>query len=279
MTSATRRFLKDFYDDYPRVEQAFQLALDKSLDPRGPQLLFDIVARLGLAPGATAVDVGCGEGRYSIELARRFELRVHGIDPVPRHIEISNQALAVATQHDARMADRVRFDLGTAESLPEADGSINLVWCRDVLVHVTAIDEAVAEYHRVLRKDGHVLLYQQFGTDRLESREAAWLFRTMGVVPANADPERMEAAFSAAGFDLVERIELHSEWGERSEEERGVGTRQLLHAARLLRAPEPFVAEFGQATYDIMLGDCLWHIYQMIGKLSPRVYLVRRLDG
>ncbi len=26
--------------------------------------------------------------------------------------------------------------------------------------------------------------------------------------------------------------------------------------------------------FDIKLGDCLWHIYRMIGKLSSRVYLL-----
>ena len=26
--------------------------------------------------------------------------------------------------------------------------------------------------------------------------------------------------------------------------------------------------------YDIALGDCLWHIYRMIGKLSGRIYLL-----
>jgi hypothetical protein len=25
-----------------------------------------------------------------------------------------------------------------------------------------------------------------------------------------------------------------------------------------------------------MLGNCLWGVYQMIGKLNPRVYLLRR---
>jgi hypothetical protein len=48
----------------------------------------------------------------------------------------------------------------------------------------------------------------------------------------------------------------------------------LLHAARLLRAPERYIAQFGQVAYDIKLGDCLWHIYRMIGKLSPRIYLL-----
>ena len=44
----------------------------------------------------------------------------------------------------------------------------------------------------------------------------------------------------------------------------------------LLRSPERYLAQFGQRAYDIMLGDCLWHIYQMIGKLSPRIHLLRK---
>ena len=54
------------------------------------------------------------------------------------------------------------------------------------------------------------------------------------------------------------------------------GGRRLLHAARLLRAPGGYVSRFGQAAYDIMPSDCLWHIYRMIGKLSPRVYVLAR---
>ena len=39
-------------------------------------------------------------------------------------------------------------------------------------------------------------------------------------------------------------------------------------AARLLRDPDRYVAEFGEANYQVMLGDCLWHVYRMIGKLT-----------
>jgi len=47
----------------------------------------------------------------------------------------------------------------------------------------------------------------------------------------------------------------------------------------LLRNPERYIAQFGQTAYDIMLGDCLWHVHRMIGKLSGRVYLLRVSDG
>ena len=50
----------------------------------------------------------------------------------------------------------------------------------------------------------------------------------------------------------------------------------LLHAAGLLRAPDRYIEKFGKAAYEIMLGDCLWHVYGMIGKLSRRVYILSR---
>ena len=53
-----------------------------------------------------------------------------------------------------------------------------------------------------------------------------------------------------------------------------VAGRKLLHAARLLRDPQRYASRYGRGAYDIMLGECLWHIYRMIGKLRPRVYLL-----
>ena len=35
-----------------------------------------------------------------------------------------------------------------------------------------------------------------------------------------------------------------------------------------------YVERFGRATYDIALGDCLWHVYRMLGKLTPRIYVL-----
>jgi hypothetical protein len=51
-------------------------------------------------------------------------------------------------------------------------------------------------------------------------------------------------------------------------------SRHLLHAARLLSDPGRYIARFSRENYDIKLGDCLWHVYRMIGKLSSRVYLL-----
>jgi SAM-dependent methyltransferase len=259
------------YDAYPRIEEAFQHALDESLQPRGPEMLYDLVAGLDLPPRASVLDVGCGEGRQSLELARRFGVEVVGVDPVVRHIELSNEALAAAAGNDPSLTARVRFAIGAAESLPVGDATTDLVWCREVLVHVADLAGAFAEFRRVLRPGARVLVYQVFEAERLEPRESAQSGWTEG-----GKPERVEAAIAAAGLRIDECIVIGSEWGERAEEQSGQGTRRLLHAARLLRAPDRYIAQFGEMAYEIMLGDCLWHIYRMIGKLSGRVYLLSK---
>jgi len=258
--------LLEGYDKYPRIEEAFQAALDESLNPRGPELLYEMVGKLGLPPGAHVVDLGCGEGKHSIALAERFGFVVRGIDPVPRHIELSNQRLDEAAKQNPELRGLVSFEPGTAEALPIGDASVDLIWCREVLVHVEALDKAFMECHRVFRGGGRMLIHDAFRTG-LVPRDAEPI--------GGADPQPIEAAFPAAGFQVEKRIELGSEWGERAQEETGAGGRRLLHAARLLRDPERYIAKFGQAAYDIMLGDCLWHVYRMIGKLSGRVYLLK----
>lgn len=187
--------LEESYDAYPRIEEAFEQALDEGLAPRGPSLLFDLVAGLGFPSGAVAVDIGCGEGGHALRLAERFAFDVTGVDPVERHVASSNAALADRPD----LAHRVRFRSGTAEAIPVPDDCVDLVWCVDVLSHVEDVDVAAAEVRRVLRPDGRALVFASMGTDRLEPVEGAWLWRVMGVVPTSADPALVEAGFAAGG--------------------------------------------------------------------------------
>ncbi|MBA4179251.1 MAG: hypothetical protein C0506_01545 [Anaerolinea sp.] len=267
-------FLSQSYDSYARIEEQFNDALDRSLDPRGPDMLFDLVAELALQPGAVALDVGCGEGRHAIELAKRFELSVLGIDPVPRHIGIATQDLERESAASPGLGSAIGFELGSAEKLPVKEASVDLVWCRDVLVHIEDLDTAYAEFRRVLKPGGRALVYQMFATDRLEPREASWLLPTMGCVPANMQPDYTEAAIQAAGLQIDRCIVLGTEWGEHGQESTGKGGRKLLHSARLLRDPNRYIQQYGRENYDIALGDCLWHIYRLIGKLSDHVYVL-----
>jgi SAM-dependent methyltransferase len=262
-----------FYDTYPRIEGAFAQRLDESLSPRDPSVLLQVVRELDLRPDSRVVDVGCGEGAHAFRLATHFGLRVLGIDPVQRHLD-----LARAARRDLvpDIASRVSFERGTAEHVPVPDSSLDLVWCRDVMVHVWHPEDAYAEFARVLRPGGHVVAHQAVATDLLADEEADRLFDVRGVVPSSADPRVLDDAIARSGLEVVDTIDLSTEWGEWSQEQEGAGGRALLHLARLLREPDRYRDEFGGAAYDVMLADCRWHVHRMTGGLAGRLDVLRK---
>lgn len=254
--------LIESYDDFPRIEEEFQAFLDVSLNPLSSDELYDVVAGLDLPAGASVLDLGCGEGKQSLELATRFGFSMLGVDPVPRNLEVAKEALAAAPQ----LGERLRFEIGSTDGIPAADSSVDLVWCREVLVLVEDLDTAFAECRRVLREGGRMFIHDTFRTERMLPGEAP---------EQGAHADRIEAAFTRAGFTVAERIEFTSEWGEANQERTGAAGRRLVHLARLQRDPDRYIARFGQANYDIMLQDCYWHVYRMMGKLAGRVYVLR----
>lgn len=262
-----------FYDTCPRVEEAFAARLDTSLAPRAPSVLLQVVRELDLRPDSRVLDVGCGEGGHAFRLATHFGFQVLGLDPVQRHLDLAREARR--DQHH-EVASRVSFERGSAAAIPVPDGSVELVWCRDVLVHAPDPVAAYAEFARVLRPGGFVAACQMVATPLLAPDEAAWLFDVMGVVPSSADPAVLDDAIARSGLHVVDTIDLSSEWGEWSEEDSGRAGRALLHLARLRRDPERYRAEFGDAAYDVMLGDCRWHVYRMMGKLAGRIDVLQR---
>lgn len=209
--------------------------------------------------------------------SRSVGFDVLGIDPVQRHVDLGTIGLELAAERDPTLRGRVRFTLGSVEGLPVGDSAVDLVWCRDALVHFERLDRAFAEIRRVLRVGGRAVIYSMYRTDRPQPPETEWLWDSFGNAPASADRVAVEAAIADAGLRIDERDDLGGEWGEWAEEHGAHGTRRLLHAARLLRAPDRYVEKFGRAACDIMLADCYWHVYRLLGKLSGHVHVLSNL--
>ena len=243
---------------FDAVEEAFHAALDVSLDPRGPDSLFDLVSAMGLAAGSRVVDVGCGRGRQAVELARRFGFDVLGIDPLYRAADAATEAETVA-RGAVRFADR------TAESIPVDDAGVDLIFCRESLMYVD-LPTTMSEFVRILRPGGRGLVYLVLNGQCTTDAEVRELWAPLA--PSPLHPADVDHALRSAGLIVDEQVDYGSEWGERSQEHDGIAGRRLLYASRLLRQPDRYIEQFGQSNYDIMLGDCLWHVYRMLGKLT-----------
>jgi SAM-dependent methyltransferase len=269
------RSIDDVYGD-AFDDQEVEAALEESLSPRSQnELLFDLVAETGLPPGSTVLDVGAREGRYCFELSRRFGFTVRGVEPVRRHLDNAARDLAALAVEEPDVAARVRIDEGIAEKLTDPSGSVDLIWCRDVLVHVEDLETVFGEFRRVLKPGGHAVIFQMTATDWLSPAEAAFMWPPAGIHATSLDPQRIEAAITGAGLTIERCVELHGESRERAEED-GVASssKQLLWVSRMLRNRAAYEERFGTIAYEYVLTDCLWGVYQMIGKLNPRIYVL-----
>jgi 2-polyprenyl-6-hydroxyphenyl methylase/3-demethylubiquinone-9 3-methyltransferase len=106
-----------------------------------------LTERLKLDPQTLrALDVGCGGGLLAEEFAR-LGCQVAGIDP-------SAPSIATARAHASRSGLAIAYQVGVGERLPFADASFDLVYCCDVLEHVSDVEQVIAETARVLKPGG-----------------------------------------------------------------------------------------------------------------------------
>jgi SAM-dependent methyltransferase len=105
--------------------------------------------------GKKLLEVGCGIGVDSIQLAKRG-YQVTAVD-------LTENALTVARQFAERRGVSIDFQLGNAEGLDFPDASFDAVYSFGVLHHTPDIGRSVAEVHRVLRPGGtaYVMLYHR----------------------------------------------------------------------------------------------------------------------
>jgi SAM-dependent methyltransferase len=107
---------------------------------------------LALGPGSRVLDLGCGHGRHSLELARRGH-RPFGVDLVPGFIERARAAAA----EDGLPAEFMLGDLRTVQSATPFDAAICLFDAfgfHDDADHGRILDNALAS----LRPGGRLLL-------------------------------------------------------------------------------------------------------------------------
>ncbi len=104
--------------------------------------------RQGVRAGDRALDLGCGEGTFTSELARAGADSVTGAD-------VAEAALVRARRsHPDAEFIRVPFDA----ALPFTDGAFTLVWASEVLEHVADTARFLSEIRRVLAPGGRLLL-------------------------------------------------------------------------------------------------------------------------
>ncbi|MBD0691898.1 class I SAM-dependent methyltransferase [Streptomyces sp. CBMA123] len=131
---------------------------------RAQRQLEDVLGRkLALPAGARVLDAGCGAGVVARAMAARFGLLVTGVDVLDFHVAEARRLSA-----DAALADRTAFSCGDFHELPFPEGTFDGAYSMETLVHSYRPARALAEFHRVLRPGGRLVLLGPMSTGPLE---------------------------------------------------------------------------------------------------------------
>jgi ubiquinone/menaquinone biosynthesis C-methylase UbiE len=122
----------------------FLARLHQTADRHNKDRILELVRPLA---DAKLVDLGCGRGDFTLELAQRVRAsEVAGVDFVA----------TLVGEAQARGVDALQHDLNTP--LPFEDGTFDVVHSNQVIEHVTQTDLFLKEVRRILKPGGYAIV-------------------------------------------------------------------------------------------------------------------------
>lgn len=118
--------------------------LGKQFDAESKRAVLSLVER---NPNARFLDCGCGNGEFTLEMAKRIGTKkIYGIDVVAEKLK----------EAEPKGIKVYRGDLN--ERLPLEDKSFDVVCASQVIEHLNDTDTFLREIYRVLKVDGYLIL-------------------------------------------------------------------------------------------------------------------------
>ena len=146
----------------------------------------EYIEMLGVAPGNSVLDLGCGSGAVTRALARRV---VPGGHVVGMDASASMLKIARELADETGVGENIEFKVGDCRALPLPDASFDCVLAATMLSHVPNPEDALAEMVRVTRRGGRVGVFDVDGDltlfshpDRVLTRRIVASFSDLGWV-------------------------------------------------------------------------------------------------
>lgn len=109
-----------------------------------------------LPRGAVGVDVGCGSGRWALEVAPRVG-KLHAVDASAKALEVAKRNLIGF--------DNVSFYNASVNDMPIEDKSLDFAYSLGVLHHLPDTENAIASIAVKLKSGAPILLYLYYSFD------------------------------------------------------------------------------------------------------------------
>lgn len=169
--------------------------------PGSDAATLEAIRRLPRLPeNPVILDLGCGPGRQTLVLAREFGVPVTAVD---FHEPFLAQLRASAAE--AGLAERITTRHQSFDSLTDAPGSVDLIWCEGA-IFILGFGEGLRRWRPLLRPGGCLV-----------ASEAAWLTESPPAevkafwdseYPAITNVEGNRKIAEDAGFDVLDDFVL-----------------------------------------------------------------------
>lgn len=128
----------------------------------------ELLATLDQPAGARVLDAGCGMGDVAAYVARHGSLQVVGVD-------LLDFNLAEARRRTARrgLEGQISYQLADYAQTGLPDRSFDAIYTMETLVHAPQAEAALAEFWRLLRPGGRLVLFEYARADTRRSDPAA----------------------------------------------------------------------------------------------------------
>jgi len=104
-----------------------------------------------IRPGSQILEVAPGPGFLAIEIGKRGQYAITGLD-------ISRSFVEIAAANARRASVKIDFQHGNASAMPFADDTFDFILCRAAFKNFSQPLEAMNEMHRVLKPQGRALI-------------------------------------------------------------------------------------------------------------------------
>jgi SAM-dependent methyltransferase len=178
---------KEFYEIYealPRQGPGDRASTERALRFLPP-----------LTPQHRILDVGCGSGAQTLDLARATPARIVAVDAhAPFVARLVERAAALG------LGERIEAQVGDMGDLRFADGSFDVVWSEGA-IFIIGFSKGLAEWRRLITPGGHLVVSEFCWFRDDPPDELLEMFR--GEVPADASVDDRRRAVVENGYELV----------------------------------------------------------------------------
>lgn len=165
--------------------------------------LWDALAGEVVLAGRDVLDIGCGDGFHLDRFARTARSAI-GVEPHPPLVRRARKRL--------RDRENVTLRRGTAQRLPVADASVDVVHARTAYFFGEGCEPGLAEADRVLRPGGVFVIVD---LDTRHSPYGEWMLADL----PHYEPDKVDTFFAGEGF-RCRRVETRWRFADRAALER-----------------------------------------------------------